>query len=136
MIPTIKTPRSTAMLYGEFFSDFRRKGRRAGCPFAGSCNTNNRCVCLCVRLLNRTFGQSPPGNARCNNSQYYIRFPDGIKNLKAFTLELERVSGPIPVKGVARPNANYPGSKWVCKENPDTTAKEICEYEGTLTIVV
>ncbi|KAJ5549708.1 hypothetical protein N7535_002355 [Penicillium sp. DV-2018c] len=48
-----------------------------------------------------SYGSSPKQNARCNNGEYYIRFPDGPVNYDKFTLELERVSGPIAEKGSA-----------------------------------
>ncbi|CAG8128433.1 unnamed protein product [Penicillium salamii] len=81
-----------------------------------------------------TYGSSPKQSARCNNSQYYIRFPDGPVDFNLFTLELERVSGPIPEKGqVKLSSKTYP---WKCVKNPKDGINLQCNYEGILNMDV
>ncbi|KAF5862706.1 hypothetical protein ETB97_011248 [Aspergillus alliaceus] len=79
---------------------------------------------------------SPKQSARCNNSQYYIRFPNGGQDIGSFTLELERVSGPIPEKGQAVLDRNAPGTKWICVDNPMDGVLKRCNYDGVLEIPV
>lgn len=82
----------------------------------------------------RTYGNSPEARARCNNSQYYIRFPDGRVDFNSFTLELERVSGPIAEKGQAKLNSK--NSPWKCVKDPKEGIELQCEYDGVLTMKV
>jgi hypothetical protein len=81
----------------------------------------------------RTYGDSPKQNARCNNGEYYIRFPDGPIDYHKFTLELERVSGPIAEKGQALVEA---GDKWKCTDNPEDQVLIRCNYLDALTMTV
>lgn len=81
----------------------------------------------------RSYGASPKQSARCNNSQYYIRFPDGAVDLHSFTLELERVSGPIAEKGQVLLES---GTKWTCVETPEDHVQIRCGYTGVLTMNV
>lgn len=86
------------------------------------------------RSIRRSFGNSPDANARCLGGNYYIRFPDGGQDISQWSIELERVEGPIPVKGTVVLNDETEGSKWKCgpTENPGVT--ERCNYEGVLEI--
>ena len=91
-------------------------------------------------LAFRTYGNSPDENARCNNSEYYIKFPQGAPDFNLFTLELQRVDGPIPEDGQvlisSNANGGAPGTKWHCVNNPSPDIKISCNYEGTLNIEV
>ncbi|RJE22440.1 hypothetical protein PHISCL_05217 [Aspergillus sclerotialis] len=84
------------------------------------------------------YGESPNKNARCNNSQYYIRFPNGPIDLNRFTLELERVSGDVPEKGQvllsSNANGEAPGTKWNCHKNEAGIL--FCSYDGVLEMQV
>ncbi|PLB47500.1 hypothetical protein P170DRAFT_193637 [Aspergillus steynii IBT 23096] len=82
------------------------------------------------------FGKSPDENARCIGGNYYIRFPDGGADISQWSIELERVDGPIPVKARFALNDEVEGSKWKCgpTENPGVT--ERCNYEGVLEVPV
>jgi hypothetical protein len=92
--------------------------------------------------LCRPYGSNPDQNSRCNNGEYYIRFPNGARDIGYFTLELERVSGPVTVKGQAllsdNANGDTPGTKWICEQEQDPTAGVIkrCSYNGVLEIEV
>ncbi|KAK9851282.1 hypothetical protein MYU51_011043 [Penicillium brevicompactum] len=81
-----------------------------------------------------TYGNSPEARARCNNSQYYIRFPDGPVDFNLFTLELERVSGPIAEKGQAKLSSK--SAPWKCVKNPKEGIELQCEYDGVLSMKV
>ncbi|KAL5357155.1 hypothetical protein BJX96DRAFT_172275 [Aspergillus floccosus] len=82
------------------------------------------------------YGSNPDANARCNNGQYYVRFPNGARDIGFFTLELERVSGPIPVKGQVLLSDNAkggaPGTKWICDELNNPGVTERCCSNGIL----
>ncbi|KAA8650473.1 hypothetical protein EYZ11_000841 [Aspergillus tanneri] len=86
------------------------------------------------------YGSNPKENARCNNGQYYIRFPQGIQDIGHFTLELERVDGPIAEKGQVllsdNANGDAPGTKWICQQEPQPGVTERCAYEGVLEVQV
>ncbi|KAF7589533.1 hypothetical protein BBP40_004198 [Aspergillus hancockii] len=82
------------------------------------------------------YGSNPDQNARCNNGQYYIRFPNGAREISHFTLELERVSSETPVKGQALLDGGALGTKWICQQDPIPGVIERCSYEGTLDILV
>jgi hypothetical protein len=86
------------------------------------------------------YGSNPDENARCNNGEYYIRFPNGGADIGYFTLSLERVSGAIPEKGqvLLSDNANgaAPGTKWICGELNNTGLTERCYYNGVLQMEV
>ncbi|KAJ5109489.1 hypothetical protein N7456_006164 [Penicillium angulare] len=87
-----------------------------------------------------TYGQSPKENARCNDSEYYIKFPQGPVDFNLFTLELQRVNGSIPEKGQillsSNANGGAPGTKWICQNNPKPNIDISCSYEGTLQLSV
>ncbi|KAJ5128028.1 hypothetical protein N7448_008807 [Penicillium atrosanguineum] len=87
-----------------------------------------------------TYEQLPKSNARCNNGEYYIRFPQGAPDFNRFTLELERVSGPIPEQGQillsSNANGEAPGTKWICVNNPDPNVEISCSYDGVLELQV
>ncbi|KAJ6022719.1 hypothetical protein N7499_008034 [Penicillium canescens] len=78
-----------------------------------------------------SYGASPKQSARCNNGQYYIKFPDGAINFHSFTLELERVSGPIAEKGQVSLES---GTKWTCVENPEDQVLIRCGCSDVLTM--
>ncbi|KAJ5466827.1 hypothetical protein N7475_004579 [Penicillium sp. IBT 31633x] len=80
-----------------------------------------------------SYGSKPKLNARCNNSQYYIRFPGGAVDFHKFILELERVSGPIPRNGHVTVTS---GTEWSCLENPTEGVQLRCSYDGILNIPV
>ncbi|KAJ5301546.1 hypothetical protein N7508_006409 [Penicillium antarcticum] len=80
-----------------------------------------------------SYGSSPKQSARCNNGQYYIRFPDGAVDFHGFTLELERVDGPIAEKGQALLKS---GTEWTCVENPEDMVLIRCGYTDVLTMNV
>ncbi|KKK19661.1 hypothetical protein ARAM_001648 [Aspergillus rambellii] len=84
--------------------------------------------------------RNPKLDARCNNGEYYIRFPMGPPDFNLFTLELERVSGPIAEEGrillSSNANGGAPGTKWICVDNPEPHVLIDCNYEGTLEIGV
>ncbi|CAG7930652.1 unnamed protein product [Penicillium olsonii] len=81
-----------------------------------------------------TYGNSPEQRARCNNNQYYIRFPDGPVDYNLFTLELERVSGPISEKGQAKLSSKtFP---WKCVKDPKEGITIQCNYDGVLNMEV
>ncbi|KAF7121797.1 hypothetical protein CNMCM5793_009350 [Aspergillus hiratsukae] len=68
-----------------------------------------------------TYGHLPKTNARCNNGEYYIKFPNGAPDFNWFTLELQRVNGSIPEDGrvllrklMSRVKART-GVRFVCK---------------------
>lgn len=87
-------------------------------------------------ILDRTYGNSPKQNARCNNEEYYIKFPQGAPDFNLFTLELERVNGSIPedrqILLSSNANGGAPGTKWICVNNPSADIKIRCDYDGTL----
>ncbi|KAE8141608.1 hypothetical protein BDV38DRAFT_268395 [Aspergillus pseudotamarii] len=78
----------------------------------------------------------PPSNARCNGNNYYIRLSGGVKEFDKFTIELERVSGPIKEIGQASFSETAPGSKWECKENPQEGVLKRCYYNGVMEVKV
>ncbi|KAJ5771155.1 uncharacterized protein N7511_003206 [Penicillium nucicola] len=80
-----------------------------------------------------SYGSSPKQSARCNNSQYYIRFPDGAVDFHSFTLELERVDGSIAEKGQALLKS---GTEWTCVDNPEDKILIRCSYTDVLTMNV
>ncbi|KAJ5152680.1 uncharacterized protein N7482_009158 [Penicillium canariense] len=87
-----------------------------------------------------SYGSLPKEGARCNNGEYYIKFPQGAPDFNLFTLELQRVSGSIPEDGQillsSNANGGAPGTKWICVNNPVEHVKIRCHYEGTLDIEV
>ncbi|KAJ6133810.1 hypothetical protein N7523_000132 [Penicillium sp. IBT 18751x] len=87
-----------------------------------------------------TYGWLPETNARCNNGEYYIKFPQGAPDFNRFTLELERVSGSIPEDGhvllSSNANGEAPGTKWICVNNPDANTEISCSYDGILEMQV
>lgn len=87
-------------------------------------------------MLNRTYGGSPKQSARCNNGEYYIKFPQGAPDFNLFTLELERVNGTIAedrqILLSSNANGGAPGTKWICKNDPSTDIRIRCDYDGTL----
>ncbi|KAI9934860.1 hypothetical protein ASPWEDRAFT_44386 [Aspergillus wentii DTO 134E9] len=87
-----------------------------------------------------SYGSKPKESARCNNSQYYISFPNGPVDFNRFTLGLERVSGPIPEKGQVLLDSNKsghaPGTKWICRDDPEPHVLIDCDYEGVLQMQV
>lgn len=91
-------------------------------------------------MWSRTYGQLPNENARCNNGEYSIKFPQGPPDFNLFTLELERVSGAIPEDGhvLLSSNANgmAPGTKWICVNNPEPHVEISCSYQGVLEMQV
>ncbi|KAJ5632045.1 hypothetical protein N7490_008384 [Penicillium lividum] len=86
------------------------------------------------------YGQLPKQTARCNDGEYYIKFPQGAPNFNLFTLELQRVNGSIPEDGRAVLNSNAnggaPGTKWICQDNPQADVDIKCAYNGTLYMSV
>ncbi|KAJ5494812.1 hypothetical protein N7463_010899 [Penicillium fimorum] len=80
-----------------------------------------------------TYGSSPETRARCNNSQYFIHFPDGAVDFNQFTLGLERVSGSIAENGQVSLNS---GTEWSCVDNPESGVKLSCSYDGVLSMPV
>ncbi|KAJ5951484.1 uncharacterized protein N7479_009897 [Penicillium vulpinum] len=80
-----------------------------------------------------TYGSSPKESARCNNSQYFIHFPDGAVDFNQFTLGLERVSGPISENGHALLTS---GTEWSCVDNPESSVQLSCSYDGVLSMPV
>ncbi|KAJ5260786.1 hypothetical protein N7505_009136 [Penicillium chrysogenum] len=80
-----------------------------------------------------TYGSSPKESARCNNSQYYIRFPEGAVDFNRFTLELERVSRPIAENGQVLLRS---GTQWSCVDNPESGVHLSCSYDGVLSMPV
>ncbi|KAJ5799104.1 uncharacterized protein N7518_001172 [Penicillium psychrosexuale] len=80
-----------------------------------------------------SYGSSPKENARCNNSQYYIHFPDGAVDFNLFTLGLERVSGPITENGHVLLSS---GTQWSCVDNPESGVQLSCSYDGVLSMSV
>ncbi|KAJ5273777.1 hypothetical protein N7478_008902 [Penicillium angulare] len=93
-----------------------------------------------IILYYRTYGQSPNQNARCNDSEYYIKFPQGPVDFNLFTLQLERVNGSIPENGQillsSNANGGAPGTKWICENNPKPNIEISCSYDGTLQLSV
>jgi len=91
-------------------------------------------------VWSRTYGELPKENARCNNGEYYIKFPQGPPDFNRFTLELERVSGSIPEDGQvllsSNANGEAPGTKWICVNNPDSHIEISCSYDGVLEMQV
>ncbi|KAB8201501.1 hypothetical protein BDV34DRAFT_229261 [Aspergillus parasiticus] len=87
-------------------------------------------------LLNGPPTQSPPPDARCADNNYYIRFLGGVKDFDKFTIEIERVSGPIEEIGQASLSEDAPGSKWECKENPQDGVLKRCNYNGIVEVKV
>ncbi|KAJ5691891.1 hypothetical protein N7462_001314 [Penicillium macrosclerotiorum] len=87
-----------------------------------------------------TYGSSPNQSARCNNGEYYIKFPQGVDDFNRFTLELIRVNGSIPEDGQALLDSNLsgdaPGTKWICVSDPEPNVQLDCHYNGTLEIGV
>ncbi|GIC92444.1 uncharacterized protein Aud_008910 [Aspergillus udagawae] len=87
-----------------------------------------------------TYGDLPKSNARCNNGEYYIKFPNGAPDFNWFTLELQRVSGSIPEDGhvLLSSNANgaAPGTKWICVNDPQPGIEISCSYDGVLQMDV
>lgn len=69
----------------------------------------------------------PKSNARCNNGEYYIRFPQGAHDFNLFTLELRRVNGSIAedrqILLSSNANGGAPGTKWSCVNNPSGNIK-------------
>ncbi|KAJ5098270.1 hypothetical protein N7532_005271 [Penicillium argentinense] len=84
------------------------------------------------------YGESPNGRARCNNGKYKINFPDGVKDLHKFTLELVRQPEPIGERGqvVLDSSVGGPGVGWSCVDNPNETVLVRCNYAGTLEFPV
>ncbi|CAG8885708.1 unnamed protein product [Penicillium egyptiacum] len=80
-----------------------------------------------------SYGSSPKESARCDNSQYYIRFPDGAVDFNWFTLELLRVSGPIAENGHVLLSS---GTQWSCVDNPESGVHLSCSYDGVLSMPV
>ncbi|KNG80802.1 hypothetical protein ANOM_010925 [Aspergillus nomiae NRRL 13137] len=78
----------------------------------------------------------PDENARCLGGNYYIRFPDGINQFSQWTIELERVSGPIKEIGQASFSDSAPDTKWECKENPMDGVIKRCYYNGIMEVKV
>ncbi|KAK2765401.1 hypothetical protein FQN54_008247 [Arachnomyces sp. PD_36] len=87
-----------------------------------------------------TYGSTPKESARCNNSQYYIKFPQGPVDFNLFTLGLERVSGPIAEEGQillsSNANGGAPGTKWICEDYPQSGVAVHCAYDGVLEMGV
>ncbi|EAW19915.1 uncharacterized protein NFIA_095350 [Aspergillus fischeri NRRL 181] len=87
-----------------------------------------------------TYGHLPKTNARCNNGEYYIKFPNGAPEFNWFTLELQRVSGSIAEDGhvLLSSNANgaAPGTKWICVNDPEPGVEISCSYDGVLQMEV
>ncbi|KAJ5578122.1 uncharacterized protein N7459_007086 [Penicillium hispanicum] len=87
-----------------------------------------------------TYGHLPKQNARCNNAEYYIKFPQGAPDFNLFTLELQRVNGSIPEDGQVLLNSNKnggaPGTKWICEDNPRPYVNITCAYDGILEMQV
>ncbi|KAE8414453.1 hypothetical protein BDV36DRAFT_286156 [Aspergillus pseudocaelatus] len=79
---------------------------------------------------------NPPSNSRCNGNNYYIRLLGGVEKFDKFTIELERVSGPIKEIGQASFSETAPGSKWECKENPQEGVLKRCYYNGVMEVKV
>ena len=88
----------------------------------------------------RIYGETTKSNARCNNGEYYIKFPQGAPDLNLFTLELQRVNGSIPEDGRAllssNKNGGAPGTKWICQDNPTADILIKCAYDGVLEMQV
>ncbi|KJK67498.1 hypothetical protein P875_00117108 [Aspergillus parasiticus SU-1] len=78
----------------------------------------------------------PPPDARCADNNYYIRFLGGVKDFDKFTIEIERVSGPIEEIGQASFSEDAPGSKWECKETPLEGVLKRCSYNGVMEVKV
>lgn len=80
----------------------------------------------------------PKSNARCNNGEYYIKFPQGAPDFHLLTLEPQRVNGSIAedrqILLSSNANGGAPGAKWICVNNPSENIKIRCSYEGTLEI--
>lgn len=80
----------------------------------------------------------PKSDARCNNREYYIKFPQGTPDFNLFTLEPQRVNGSIAEERQILLSSNAdggaPGTKWICVNNPSENIKIHCSYEGTLVI--
>jgi hypothetical protein len=87
-------------------------------------------------ILRRTYGHLPKQSARCNNGEYYIKFPQGAPDYNLFTLELERVNGTIAedrqILLSSNANGGAPGTKWICVNNPSENIRIRCDYDGTL----
>ncbi|GFG10532.1 hypothetical protein IFM5058_04974 [Aspergillus udagawae] len=87
-----------------------------------------------------TYGDLPKSNARCNNGEYYIKFPNGAPDFNWFTLELRRVNGSIPEDGhvLLSSNANgaAPGTMWICLNAPEPGIEISCSYDGVLQMDV
>jgi hypothetical protein len=87
-------------------------------------------------IVRRTYGQSPKQSARCNNGEYYIKFPQGAPDYNLFTLELERVNGTIAedrqILLSSNANGGAPGTKWICVNDPSEDIRIRCDYDGTL----
>ncbi|KAI9039551.1 uncharacterized protein KD926_009276 [Aspergillus affinis] len=87
-------------------------------------------------VISRAFNGNPVENPRCLGGQYYIRFPNGGKDVSQITLELERVEGPIPEKARVTLNDETEGSKWKCGPTDNPGVTERCNYDGVLEIPV
>ncbi len=76
--------------------------------------------------------------ARCNNREYYIKFPQGAPDFNLLTLELPPVNGSIAEdrQTLLSSNANRgaPGAKWIRVNHLLENIKIRCSYEGTLEI--
>ncbi|KAJ5734022.1 hypothetical protein N7493_002808 [Penicillium malachiteum] len=81
-------------------------------------------------------GDGPDGSARCDNAEYYMKFPGWDDNFNLFTLEVQRVSGSIPENGSVVLDSSAAGSKWVCVDNPESGVNINCVYNATLLISV
>lgn len=101
-----------------------------------SANKSSLISCLYLVRIRRSTNSIPPSNARCNGNNYYIRLLGGVKEFDKFTIELERVSGPIKERGQASFSETAPGSKWECKENPQEGVLKRCYYNGVVEVKV
>ncbi|KAJ6015914.1 hypothetical protein N7540_010505 [Penicillium herquei] len=81
-------------------------------------------------------GDGPDGAARCDNEEYYMKFPGWADDFNSFTLEVERVNGSIPEDGSAVLDSSAAGTNWICEDNPESDVFITCAYSGTLEIYV
>ncbi|KAL4891976.1 hypothetical protein BDV59DRAFT_56483 [Aspergillus ambiguus] len=137
--PTNTTTQSTSLQISDMWATTSAKSNNANMHFVlTDPNYPNDTPTDCNLIW--PYGSDPDQNARCNNGQYYIRFPNGATDIGYFTLELERVSGPIAEKGqvLLSDNANggAPGTKWICDELNNPGVTERCYYTGILEMEV
>ncbi|KAH8425044.1 uncharacterized protein LDX57_002793 [Aspergillus melleus] len=133
--PSTVAKRSSALQITDFWANASRASQTSNLHFVlTDPNYPDDTPVDCNVIWN--FNGSPDENARCLGSQYYIRFPNGGKDISQLTVELERVEGPIPVKGQAVLNDETEGSKWKCGPTDNPGVTERCTYDGMLEIPV